>query len=260
MRDPTTAEVLRDHPWCIFCGGVTKAVELDHIPARVSFARRAWPHGYVFPSCRSCNARSSQDEQIIALFSRLYPDASTEAEANEVNSMFKAMANNHPDLLSQLQPTARQVRSFLKKSGIELPPGTFLHEFPILSAAAPRLNDAMATVTRKLILALHWKHTGIIIPPQGGITWRWYSNVDKYLGNLPDLLFEVIRPAEVPMRGQFDLSDQFHYAYATAPDGAFSLFFVAFRQAFAIAAAASTDASSLKVHPAFELLRPYPPN
>lgn len=80
--------------------------------------------------------------------------------------------------------------------------------------------------------ALHYKHTGNILPAEATITVKWCTNA-----GLPEFMTEEMKTfvtglTEKPtlIRNGKDLSDQFDYRYRTSGDGSASMYFVKFRQ------------------------------
>ena len=164
------------HPHCIFCGGRTSATTWDHVPSRQMFHEKGLPERYVFPACASCNTATSGDEQVVALMARVYPDGPTPAHEQELNELIEAVRNNRPRILIEMQPSRRQVRqansapwaSSYRADG--QPP-------PVLSFGGPLMRQSLKAFARKLFCALHYKEFGEIIPREGHIAWRWYSNI-----------------------------------------------------------------------------------
>src|SRR5262249_10314418 len=112
-------EFLRKHPLCCFCGGVAPSEEPDHVPSRVLFDNREWPEGYEFPACVLCNRASRHHEQVIAMLSRIFPDAQSPEEKREVHARIQAVANNFPEILIEMRPTPEQNTRAVTKYGLE---------------------------------------------------------------------------------------------------------------------------------------------
>jgi hypothetical protein len=88
----------------------------------------------------------------------------------------------------------------------------------------------------KLGLALSYEVTRQIVPVEGGVTIRWFSNVDAYEGKIPATLFDLLLPPDTLRQGKFNVSEQFEYAWRLTEDKSMGLFFATFRRAFAVAA------------------------
>lgn len=176
---------LENHPFCCFCGGQTRSDEPDHIPSRAIFLKRQWPDGYEFPSCKKCNSISRHDEQVVAMLSRLYPGPDTVDKAKEVSERIRAVAHNYPEILEEMKARPEQVQNTLEKYKMQKPDGVALTDLPFLSVRGPLINNAVANFGRKLFLALHYKHTIKILPKEGGIAIRWYSNLQVENDEIP---------------------------------------------------------------------------
>jgi hypothetical protein len=246
------------HPHCIFCGGGTSATTWDHVPSRQMFHEKGWPEGYVFPACASCNTATSGDEQVVALMARVYPDGPTPAHEQELNELIEAVRNNRPRVLIEMQPSRRQVRqansapwaSSYRADG--QPP-------PVLSFGGPLMRQSLKAFARKLFCALHYKEFGEIIPREGCIAWRWYSNIQGLEGKLPDELTVLMQLAPKGTRANRDLSDQFSYAFVKAGDSDLAGYYAIFRLSFAMLGVVSANGSPFEFVNESELLKPLAP-
>src|SRR6266567_8895250 len=99
MANKLRDRVLAAYPNCIFCGGRISASTIDHVPPRAIFEGRNRPGGLEVPACEPCNSGARQDEQIAAMLSRAYPDATTEAGRQEFVRAMAGVCNNVPGLI-----------------------------------------------------------------------------------------------------------------------------------------------------------------
>jgi hypothetical protein len=222
------------------------------------FHKKDGPEGYEFPACPSCNGATSGDEQVVALMARVYPDASTPAHDEELGELFKAIGNNRPQVLVEMQPSRRQVRQanstpWADKYRVAGKPP------PVASFGGPLVRQSLKAFARKLFCALHYKECGEVIPQQGLIAWRWYSNVQVLEGKLPDELTALMQLAPKGTRANRDLSDQFSYAFVKAGDGDLAAYFATFRLSFAMLGIVSTRGTPLDFVKQSEMLRPLAP-
>ena len=141
---------LLEHPLCCFCGGTAASAEPDHVPSRVFFESRQWPEGFEFPACVKCNRATRHDEQVVAMLSWIYPDATTEAGKAEVQERIRAVAHNYPAILEEMKPTVRELRNAVKKYDLKLTPGQSVADLPLLMANGPLINAAVENFARKL--------------------------------------------------------------------------------------------------------------
>lgn len=225
-------QFLSKHRLCIFCEGRSPATTEDHQPARSLFDRKEWPEGYVFPACEACNQASKHDEQILALLVRINSDREDDPQRrSDFRKYIDAMKNNFPGVLTVL--TANQKRQFLKSEQMRLAPGAALADLNMAGIRASDGDRAFGTVLRKILRALHWKHTGLIAPADDRmIVLQWYTNAYFHIlqesGEL-DVLSKL--PARPPIqRAKRDLSDQFVYRYGVNDTKEVSAFLLMFRQ------------------------------
>lgn len=250
-------EFLEKHPYCCFCGGRIKSEEPDHIPSRVLFDNRQWPEGYEFPACKTCNRETRHDEQVVAMLSRIYPDADTEEEKKEVYERIRAVGHNYPGLLEEMKPSARQVRTAIKKYGLNKPEGITTAEMPLLNISGPLVNSAVENFGRKLFLALYYFHTGTILPKKGGVAIRWYSNLQIEDDAIPRELAGLVSEFPSLQRSKMDLADQFFYRYRVTDDKKAAVFLVFFRRSFAILGFVNVDKDQFRLPEDATILGPY---
>lgn len=222
------AKFLAEHPICCFCGGKAAAIEMDHVPGRAVFKGRSWPEGYVFPACTPCNQKTRLDEMLFSFLCRMHPDPSSERDRNEMAAIIKSIENNFPGILKLLTPSAREVRRFLKKSRVPLPRGMALSEVPILKTDHPTLRNSVRQAAKKLALALFYKHSSRIVPPDGAIAIAFFTNVTFKPNEWPVELFQVFSGLPTLKRASHSLEDQFNYQYAIGSDAEFAGFLIRF--------------------------------
>jgi hypothetical protein len=141
------------------------------------------------------------------------------------------MKNNFPGLLSVLGPDEKN--GFIKSKGLWVPVGrAFPQQLPMVAIDQQIAGAAVDAVLRKLMCALHYKHTGNILPVDGTITVKWCTNAALSEFMTDDMKAFEADLTEQPtlVRNGKDLSDQFDYRYRTSDDGKSSMYFVKFRQ------------------------------
>jgi len=253
-------EFFRKHPICCFCGGDAQATEPDHIPSRVLFDNRQWPEGYVFPSCVACNRETRHDEQVVALLSRIYPEADTLEKEKELNERIRAVAFNYPEIIPELMPTLNQKRKAIKKYNIEIPEGMASADLPALSFEGPLVNKAVTNFGRKLFLALYYKHTKDILTNESGIAILWFSNLQIENDELPQNIATIVSNIPTLERCKTNLSDQFFYKYTITETKNLSVFIAFFRQSFAILGFINQDYLNFELPEGSVILRPFKHN
>ena len=193
----------------------------------------------------------------MALVSRIGPDPKSAAEKRELISILTALRNNYPAALEEMRPTPEQKARYLAKpwlphlirQGIAAPEP--------LSMQGPIVNKCAEMLARKLFTALHYKEFGKILPQGGGILWRWYTNVQRLDGDIPDEFINIMGGKPTIRRTRNDLSDQFTYTFVKAADAEMTGYFASFRKAFAMLGVVDLDAEQLKgTVPDGDILRP----
>lgn len=249
---------LAHHRYCCFCGGDTQSAEPDHVPSRVFFDSRQWPEGYDFPACVRCNRATRHDEQVVAMLSRIYPDPTTEEGKAEVAERIRAVADNYPAVIKEMQPSARQLRNAVKKYGLKPKPGKALANLPLLSVKGPLVNASVENFARKLFCALYYKHTDRILPSGGGVAVRWFSNLQIEGDEIPRSIAPVLPEFPKLERAKTDLEDQFFYRWGVADTKDVAAFLAFFRRSFAIVGYVNCNADNFGLPSDARILRPFP--
>lgn len=240
-RSERKTEFLKTNPTCCFCGGEVPSVTIDHVPARSFFHERKWPEGYEFPACKECNEATRLDELLFSFLTRVFPDPEAPDETNLLPELFKSIRNNFPGVLQQLQPSARDVRNWLRDTGTVLPRGMSLSDVPILKSDHPILRSAVRRTATKIALALYFKHSGKILPKDGLIGIAFFTNTTFKPDSFSDEFFNALSGMPDPRRGSLNLESRFNYQYAYSPDSEFAGFLVRFPQSMAFLFVVSAD-------------------
>lgn len=242
--------LLRENPYCIYCGGLTPATTVEHMPPRIMFWRKHRPKGLEFPACADCNNGSSHADLVAAMLSRVYPDAQSPGHSDEAKRLIQAVSNNIPGLLQEM---------YVDEAGQKAHKRNLPHGFDggLLRVGGPIMTAHMQAFALKLGLALHFSVTKYIIPSQGGVAARWFSNYEKFTGVFPDSIFDHLHPSQTLKQGKFEVSDQFEYSFRIAADQSFGMYFAAFRASFAVVAFCAVDRKVLEV--GIDHLRVYSP-
>jgi len=252
---------LAAQPFCCFCGGMTPSATEDHVPPRGVFHRRIWPEGYAFPACDACNSVTRYREQVIALLARLHPDTDPgdPTSLKEFRKLLAGISNNQRDLFLELKPTANETKRFLRKRGLNLPPGMTADEYPLLSLKGPIVKASVKEFARKLFLALHYKKTGKIVPHAGGLMYRWWSNIQVSEGKFPKEIFDLVNRFPNVKRGRHNFIDQFAYRYGASDEGELGAYAVRFRASFVMVGIVACDEPILRgADVDAEILKPFP--
>jgi len=234
---------LAKHPFCCFCGGSAAATTQDHIPPRGIFAEKKWPEGYVFPGCTSCNNGSARDDALVAFLSRMNVDAADgTVEAMEWNKLLTSIREHYPGLAREMILSANEVRRWMRKHGVAKPFGLTYGEVPmiripeVIVAAVRRFNN-------KLLRALHYKHTGMIIPSTAWTHLQWWTNANLLAREFPREIAEMMPGRAALKRGKVLLGNQFGYSFGTGNDGTLGAYLATFRKSFVVVGVVVFDAA-----------------
>lgn len=230
-------EYFTKNPFCIFCGGTTRANTREHCPPRALFQLRNWPEGFEFPSCLSCNAGTADDDVLVSLLGRMDPFAHSGDLDGKVSGLIKNANKQYPDLLQQmLSMTASESRKAARALNIKPPRGHTYQQIGIVKVTDD-IDKAVCNLARKLSKAIYFKATENIFPTCGSIQLHWFTNADffKY-GTFPalDSFANIQSVKPVLVRNGKDLSDQFDYRYSFSEDHGLAVLRAVFGKSFGI--------------------------
>lgn len=197
----------------------------------------------MFPACQPCNNGSASDDALVAFLARC--NTALEGggpEAKEWERYQAALKEHFPGIVNEMIMSANEVRRWMQKRGVARPEGVAYGEVPIIKipkvivAAVSRFNE-------KLLRALHYKHTGKIVPGTAWTFCKWWTNANLMAGEFPRELAEMMPGRASLRRGQVLLTDQFSYAFAVGEEGTLGAYLSAFRTSFAVAAVVVFDPS-----------------
>lgn len=235
-------------PWCIYCGGTEVATTEDHCPPRSLFLNKAWPVGYVFSSCESCNSTSARIEQVVALLARLDPrEDQTPQQENEFLRLLSGVKNNNKGVIDgMVSMSTNQKRRRAKKLGIKPPDGQAYGELPIV-AIHPQMEVAVEVFAAKLSKALFYLHTGKILPRDSPIFFNWLTNANILADqNWLDVFMKTLGGTASLQRNSADLSSQFDYKFGIDGEQRFAAFTPYFGGSFGFAALTAPDPTRLR--------------
>lgn len=196
---------LAAHPICAFCG-VAPATTEDHVPARVFFANRQAPDGYIFPACDKCNRKDRDAEQVVAF--HLY---AIKRDSPEFMNVYQGVKNNRPDALPNPFLTPGQKAKALLARGIRLP-ASALASAPVVSLS-PEMSEDCHRFAGKLTKALYYRLAGRPVPPGFRIVTHWTTADQPGATDLLKTMFGFMPGGEIGARTNVDLGEQFAYRY-----------------------------------------------
>lgn len=248
---------LAAHPICCFCGGKSRATTMDHFPPRTLFRERKWPEGFVFPACKACNDASRKAELLVAMIARSFPDAEDPRHKTELHNLMASVHRNFPGLLEGMRISrAREKREF-RERGV---PATFSSEIGMFSIQDARFDDAVSAFATKLLLALMYRHTGTVLPPSGGMPFRWFTNSQNLDEMLPrDILAPLLKEFSELKRENTSLDDQFFYRFSVADTKRAAVFLIFFSQSLVVLGFVFPEIDAVKLPDNTVVLRPLSP-
>ena len=236
-------QFIRQHPLCCFCGGRAITVTQDHLPPRSIFVEKKWPEGYTFPACEACNLGSSRDDAMVAFLSRWNAGREpTQTDSAEWKRLLAAFREHHPAAVREMIMSANEKRRWMAMHGVDKPAGLAYAEMPLLRIPSV-IRDAVERFNIKLCKALHYKHTGKIVPEGAWIYAKWWTNAHVIAKQFPaDITKFVPHRAELK-RGRVSLLDQFEYRHEVSENGELGVYVSVFRVMFCLVALVSFDPS-----------------
>ncbi len=227
------AAILAAHSGCIYCAATNVATTIEHMPPISVFEGRQRPKGFEFPACGPCNNGTSHSDLVAALLARIWPDANSEIQKKDVRKLLRAVANNIPQLLHEMN-IGRAGEKLARKQ----------HNLPIdahpMRANGPILTHHIHTFAAKFGFALHHEVNGEPLPATGGVQVMWFSNVQALNDQIPQMLVDVLPIPSTLQQGAKSVAEQFKYSFATA-ERDHLLYLASFNKSFAVAGITAMD-------------------
>ncbi|WP_038167031.1 hypothetical protein [Thiomonas sp. FB-6] len=173
------ATFFAEHPYCIFCGGGVAATTIEHCPPRGMFRERAWPDGFAFPACDTCNKESSDADLLVAFLKRCADPGDT-PEATGALGTIKATRKQLPEVLQQMgrgHSSAIEARRLNRLFGTRPGPGE-LHQDVAPTRLPEEIHDAMPVFAKKLAKGLFYRLFGTAFPNEGCLLLNWFTNTE----------------------------------------------------------------------------------
>lgn len=240
--------VLSRSPNCIYCGGVTPATTVDHVPPISIFDNRDRPSGLEFAACLPCNNGAGRDELVAAWISRAFPDPETPKGEQEIEDILRGVSNNWPGLLEELQPAFWQDKAARRSGGAGA-----------LNCRGPILNNVMKRFAAKIGFALHFQQTGRPVPIGGGAGVWWMTNVQQLEGKMPTDLLALMSGPRTLRQGKKDVGAQFGYDSVSTETGSITAHFATFRFSFAVGAFVGDKEEDITPRPKADHVSVYKP-
>ena len=201
----------------------------------------------MFPACERCNSGSRKTDEIVALLSLMDPNLPVfEGQERTLWEKRIQSANaKHPGLFQEMLGfSATEKKTRARTLGVERAPGETFADLPFMRVT-PSLDAMVREFAAKVTKALHFEHTGVIVPSGAFMKLSWWTNATAMEGSLPEALFQMPFNGASTKRGSVDLSDQFTYRWLVTEDGASGAFICTFRFAFGFAGVVAFPPSEL---------------
>lgn len=228
---------------CIFCGSAP-ATTGDHCPPQALFVRRICPEGYIFPACKACNAGSKQADELVSFIARLNSGSKFKyapAECDHTKRLGKSLEKKYPQMMQTMFGVSAEEKRALARRLIMSPEEGMTSKYLPIMRVPPEAQDSIRLLGAKMVKALHFKHSGKIVPSGAVITVEWQPNVAAVVDPMPVDLFKNMRLAEPLQRTKIDLSHQFAYTYQVEADGTVGSYLLKFCETFLIVGIVAFD-------------------
>jgi hypothetical protein len=142
----------------------------------------------------------------------------------------KSVGNNFPNLLRFL--STNETRRFFKAEGLKRAPGTVFSDLAMAEINSSVSEEILGSVLKKILKALHYKHTGNIVPVTGEISVQWFTNANMHLieNDAHREYRDILTLVPEISRNCKDLSKQFGYRVGLNPSEGVSGYVIGFRQ------------------------------
>ncbi len=167
------------------------------------------------------------------MFARSWPPPKTEADRAEIGAIMRAVHNNAPALFRELMPKREFDLEFLRAGLNPREHSTF--------NIGDLAHQSIRKFAYKLVCALYYSKTGLILPATGGVWISWYTNFNRIMNDIPPAVFQLLGPPETLRQGKREVSDQFEYSWVLADTKMVGQFFASFRQSFCVTGFAHHD-------------------
>ena len=249
-RNRGKCELLQKNPNCVYCGGLSPATTIDHMPPIGMFTDRQRPRGFEFPCCENCNRNSRKHDNVAALLAALQLSPASERDIRYFDKLLAGIRNNQPLLFAELKPTISQIRAASKVlDACGQPCGAFDVRGPLVSGSMHRFGA-------KCALALHWAKSGKILTPAAQVGVLWYTNHNAIEGTVPQHLFELLPPGDTFQQGKRSAEDRFVYSSKQTDDGNSTAHWVTFGSAFMYYLFAGENLSGMAALPQSHVFQP----
>jgi hypothetical protein len=198
------------------------------------------PDDYVFPGCHDCNNGSSDRDAIFAYLAWTGTlSEQVRQHRDQWGPIASAFAERHPEQARAMWLPRGVKQRAMRAVGLRPGVGQSWAEQPLV-AVPPEAQRALDDLSRKIILALHYRHTGLIVPNSASLFSQWITNFTAMgveFGPFIAQLDSFVAPA----KGRRSLADQFMYRYKTFEGGRCGWYAAILRDSFIVIGEVSFD-------------------
>lgn len=225
MRTRDRKKVLEACPNCIYCAGANPATTVDHMPPIGMFPKRQRPPGLFFSACEPCNRNASQLDLFASFFASIHFKEHSEADKQHFREKLRAVKDAFPNILTEMLPDDRQralISNMMDEEG---------RPFGALDVASPTVRRLIHGYGAKCAFALHYLETKTVVPQDGAVAVKWFTNANAFMNEVPQQLFEMLPHAKMIGSGKQSSADIFQYGSGKTDDAECSAHWIVFGHA-----------------------------
>lgn len=228
-RKRLSERVRVDHPVCVYCGGGGVTEQADHVPPIAMFSLKRRPEGLEFPACGRCHEGTRRIDSVAALTARSWPNLASVEEREELGELMRGVLRHVPPVAHELAmgfaanaPVPDEVQAAVGPSS------------PVIVMDFTVRRAILEAFGARIGLAFHYMETGEVLPGEGAVWSRAYTNVENILGEaLPGDLGDALGPTLALMQKGLRAEEDFQFATRRLDDYNGVISFASFRQSFA---------------------------
>jgi hypothetical protein len=190
-----TADFIKEHPVCCFCGGSVASATIDHQPAKIIFPDKWRPKGLEFPACLRCNQQTSVDECLLAFVARMGGSLRGTAEIDEgFKRALETLKVAKPDLLLRMRAMTADGRGGL-------------------NVDQPELDERFCRIAAKLAMGLYYEERRKIVSTCSLVNAFWTHNQREGGKELVPKVLSMFPSSRHLKQGKKDTEDTFYIRY-----------------------------------------------
>lgn len=244
--------VRADHPICAYCGGGGVTEQADHVPPIAMFSLKRRPEGLEFPACGRCHEGTRRIDSVAALTARSWPNLASEEERQELGELMRGVLRFVPPVAHELAMGFATDAPVPDKVQAAVGPSS-----PVIVMDFTVRRAILEAFGARIGLAFHYMETGQVLPEEGAVWCRAYTNVENIQGEaLPGDLGAALGSTFALMQKGLRAEDDFQFATRRLDDYNGVVSFASFRQSFAILTATYASINDFPSEVRGEVFRP----